>query len=36
MRFQDTAAKRINAGLLSSEAAATIVDDLNAMFRESF
>lgn len=36
MAFQDAAAKRINAGLLRGNAAATIVDDLNAMFRESF
>jgi multiple sugar transport system substrate-binding protein len=36
MAFQDAAAKRINAGLLSGEAAAAIVADLNAMFRESF
>ncbi len=35
MAFQDTAAKRINAGLLSGEAAAAMVADLNAMFRGS-
>lgn len=36
MAFQDAAARRINSGLLSGEAAPAIVDDLNAMFRESF
>jgi multiple sugar transport system substrate-binding protein len=36
MAFQDAAARRINAGLLSGNAAAAIVNDLNAMFRESF
>jgi hypothetical protein len=36
MAFQDAAAQRINAGLLSREAAVAIVDDLNAMFRRSF
>jgi multiple sugar transport system substrate-binding protein len=36
MAFQDAAAKRINAGLLSGEAAASIVDDLNALYRGSF
>jgi multiple sugar transport system substrate-binding protein len=36
MAFQDAAAQRINAGLLSGEAAVAIVDDLNAMFRRSF
>jgi hypothetical protein len=36
MAFQDAAAKRINAGLLSGEAAASILDDLNALYRGSF
>jgi multiple sugar transport system substrate-binding protein len=36
MAFQDAAAKRLNAGLLSGEKAASIVADLNALFRGSF
>ena len=36
MAFQDKAATRINTGLLGGEDAHPLVDDLNAMFRESF
>ncbi len=36
MAFQDAASKRLNAGLLSSEAPATILADIDTMFRESF
>jgi multiple sugar transport system substrate-binding protein len=36
MAFQDAAAKRLNAGLLSNEKAAPMIADLNAMFRGSF
>lgn len=36
MAFQDAASKRLNAGLLTHQAPAAIVADLNRMFRESF
>lgn len=36
MSFQDTAARRLNTGLLSGETAGAIVADLNTLFRESF
>jgi multiple sugar transport system substrate-binding protein len=36
MAFQDAASKRINQGLRSGEDAATIVADVNALFRNSF
>ena len=36
MAFQDFASKRLNAGLLSDEAPAAILSDLEVAFRESF
>lgn len=36
MGFQQAASERINQGLTGSEAATTVVDDLNRLFRESF
>ncbi len=36
MGFQDAASKRLNAGLLGREAAATVIADLNRLFQESF
>jgi multiple sugar transport system substrate-binding protein len=36
MAFQDAASQRLNAGLKSGEAAASIVAALNTLFRESF
>jgi multiple sugar transport system substrate-binding protein len=36
MAFQHAASERLNAGLLSGEAGASVVADLNRMFREGF
>jgi multiple sugar transport system substrate-binding protein len=36
MAFQDAAAKRLNAGLLSAERPAAIIADINTLFRGSF
>jgi multiple sugar transport system substrate-binding protein len=36
MAFQDAASKRLNAGLIGRENAATILADLDRLFRESF
>jgi len=36
MAFQDAASKRLNAGLINREAAATILADVDRLYRESF